>query len=360
MLSFEKLHIRFNRFFRNLFFHFIYWQLVLLLYLFLAPATNIFNGIEIAMLSKPILAISAVSVCTALVFSLLESFSTYRMARMFPIGFSIFVKTLFYMAWAVIVLFYLVNKSFLFLHAASIDSFIAAFPSFTGEEVRFLVFFYLLSFFNNFFAEAIKKIGRGNFHHWFFGLLNKPIEEERIFMFIDLKDSTSIAEKLGHKKFSYLIQDVFNDMAIVDNYNGQIYNYMGDGAIITWSVKAGLKHQNFLRSFYAFVRVVQKRKRYYKRKYDLQPQFKAGVHVGKVMVLQVGQIKRDISYNGDTMNTAARIESKCNELKQALLISGDLYNQLENTETYNYKSVGEIKLRGKKSAVEIFGVKLKS
>jgi adenylate cyclase len=301
-----------------------------------------------------------VSIATALAFTFIDGLFTYRVLRFFPIGFSLLVKTLFYMVWTVVVMFYLMERSYLFLQAASIDSFLAAFPTFTAEEVRFLVFFYILCYFNNFFAEAIKKIGRGNFQHWFFGLLNKPTEENRIFMFIDLKDSTSIAEKLGHKKFSYLVQDVFNDMAIVDNYNGQIYNYMGDGAIITWNIKGGLKHNNFLRSFYAFVRVVQKRKRYYNRKYGLQPQFKAGVHVGKVMVLQVGQIKRDISYNGDTMNTAARIESKCNELKQALLISSDLYNQVEDTEMYQFKNVGDIALRGKKKAVEIYGVKLKT
>jgi adenylate cyclase len=41
------------------------------------------------------------------------------------------------------------------------------------------------------------------------------------------------------------------------------------------------------------------------------------------MVLQVEQTRRDIAYNGDTINIAACIESLCNEYQQALLISGD-------------------------------------
>jgi adenylate cyclase len=207
--------------------------------------------------------------------------------------------------------------------------------------------------------ETVKKVGPGNFNSWILGLLNKPCEEERIFMFIDLKSSTTIAEKLGHKKFSHLVQDLFNDMAIVDNYDGEIYQYMGDGAIISWSLKNGLKQNKFLQAFFVFEKLIQKKHRYYKRKYNLTPQFKAGVHVGKVMVLQVGKIRRDISYNGDTMNTAARIESKCNELKSKLLISATLYNLITNKKRFIFKSVGKIELRGKRKAVEIYRVKTK-
>lgn len=359
MISLEKLQIRFNRFFRNVFFHLFFWESALILYFFFIPDANIFVDLPISKLSNPYVAISVVSLCTSLVFSVIDALFTYRLMRFFPIRFTVLLKSLLYIVWDFTIVFVLIDKTTLFLQARSFDYLFETWPTFSAVEVRFIIFFFILCFINNFFVEAIKKIGRGNFRQWFFGLLNKPTEEERIFMFIDLKDSTSLAERLGHKKFSYLVQDVFNDMAIVDNYNGEIYNYMGDGAIITWTIRGGLKHNNFLRSFYAFVRLVQKRRRYYHRKYGFHPQFKAGVHVGKVMVLQVGQIKRDISYNGDTMNTAARIESKCNELKQALLISGDLYNLLDDTSTFQYKNVGNIALRGKKKSVELFGVKLK-
>jgi len=77
------------------------------------------------------------------------------------------------------------------------------------------------------------------------------------------------------------------------------------------------------------------------------------------MVLQVGQIRRDISYNGDTLNTAARIESMCGEYKQSLLISGVLYNLLDNKKSFSFKNVGEIKLKGKSKAIEIYQVREK-
>jgi adenylate cyclase len=194
---------------------------------------------------------------------------------------------------------------------------------------------------------------------WIFGFMNKPREVERIFMFLDMKASTTLAEKLGHKKFSHLVQDVFNDLSVVDNYHGEIYQYLGDGAIISWSLKKGLKNSNFLRAYFAFTHVIHKRRRYYHRKYDIIPKFKVGIHAGKVMVLQVGQIRRDISYNGDTINTAARIESMCNEYRQEVLISGDLFERMKDKKIYSFKNVGNIKLKGKRKAIDIFQVRKK-
>jgi adenylate cyclase len=222
-----------------------------------------------------------------------------------------------------------------------------------------MVYFYFSCIFNNAFKQVKKRIGQGNFRNWFLGLMNKPREEKRIFMFIDMKASTTIAEKLQHKKFSYLVQDVFNDMAVVDNYYGEIYQYLGDGAIISWNLKRGLKNNNFLKAYYAYSNVLEKRSRYYKRKYGLEPKFKAGIHVGETMVLQVGSIRRDISYNGDTLNTTARIESMCGEYKQNLLISGDLYEMIIDKNGYSMKNIGNVKLKGKRKGVDIYQVKEK-
>jgi adenylate cyclase len=79
---------------------------------------------------------------------------------------------------------------------------------------RFLAYFYISGIMFNFLKGMRMRMGRMNFIRWFFGILSKPREEERIFMFLDMKSSTSIAEKLLHKKFSYLVQDVFNSMSV--------------------------------------------------------------------------------------------------------------------------------------------------
>ncbi len=180
-------------------------------------------------------------------------------------------------------------------------------------------------------------------------------------MFIDMKSSVTIAEQLGHKNFSYLVQDVFSDLAIVENYHGEIYQYLGDGAIISWDLKKGLRNNNCIRAFYAFQKVIHRKRMFYDFRFGLIPEFKAGMHMGEIMVLQVGRYKRDISYNGDTLNTTARIESMCNICKESLLISGVLYEALKSKDGFAFKEVDgkKVTLKGKRQSVQIYGVKQK-
>lgn len=232
-------------------------------------------------------------------------------------------------------------------------------PTLDMRFFRFLAYFYLSGVIFNFLKAMRMRMGRMNFIRWFFGIFSKPREEERIFMFIDMKSSTTIAEKLFHKKFSYLVQDVFNTMTVFGVYHGEIYQYLGDGAIISWKVKSGILDCNYLKAYFAFRKRISQREKYFNRKYKRIPGFKAGIHVGHVMVLQVGQSRRDISYNGDTINTASRIESMCTEYKQELLISEDLYKRTEDKEAYLFKEIGRIKLKGKRKSTGIYQVKEK-
>ncbi len=361
MVAAEKTRIRFNKLISNGSFQFVFWELAFLFYVFLTGKNNIFHIYSNLVDTESVyLIITFVSLFTSLLFSIIDFVFTDRLVRFFPIRLMVFIKSLLYFLSGFLIIIVAAIPSINIFSTHNYHELIIELPATNIHLIRFLSYFYVSCFLNTLLKGALTKIGSSNFNNWFFGMLNKPREEERIFMFIDLKSSTTIAEKLLHKKFSHLIQDVFNDMAVVDNYGGEIYNYIGDGAIISWTLKKGLKRGNFIKAFYAFAGVLHKRRRYYHRKYKLEPKFKAGVHVGKVMVLQVGQIKRDISYNGDTMNTAARIESKCNELKQDLLISGNLYELIDDKKQFRYKDVGNIQLRGKKKGVDIFAVKQKA
>jgi len=360
MFSKDKLIIRTNNLRKSFIFHLFFWLVSFWFFSFLT-GENQFFSMQTELLNVSILYYSLVvlSLTSALLYSLIDMLFGDRMMRLFPVQIMIVLKGALY-SLSVVVVMILATQPQQVLNPNQYIEWVRFLPERDIQFWRFLSFFVMAAFLNSFLKGMIKKVGRGNFQSWIFGVLNKPREEERIFMFIDLKSSTTIAEKMGHKKFSHLVQDVFNDLAIVDNYKGEIYSYLGDGAIITWNIKDGLQRHNFLKSFYAVSKVLKRRDRYYNRKYDLSPQFKAGVHVGKVMVLQVGQIRRDISYNGDTMNTAARIESKCNELKSNLLISGDLYNLLGDTKEFRFKNIGNIALRGKKQGVDIIQVKEKT
>jgi adenylate cyclase len=360
MLTADKIRIRKNKFVKNYMYQLVFWYLSFLFYVFISGEHQIFKiYLNLLRIENIYLVILFLSLSISFLFSFIDLIFTDRLMRSFPIVLTILARSILYFSSAFFLILAAARSPLTIYTKDNYTEILKLLPEMDINFGRFLVHFYVSCFLNNLFKGMEKRMGRSNLRSWVFGLLNKPREENRIFMFIDMKSSTTIAEKLEHKKFSHLVQDVFSDLAVVDNYKAEIYQYVGDGAILSWSLRKGLQHNNFLRAFYAFNHVIHKRRRYYQRKYDLIPQFKAGVHVGKVMVLQVGQIRRDVSYNGDTMNTAARIESMCNEYRQNLLISGDLFDIVKDPKPYNLKNVGTIKLKGKRKTTDIYQVKQK-
>ena len=86
------------------------------------------------------------------------------------------------------------------------------------------------------------------------------------------------------------------------------------------------------------------------------PVFKAGMNLGKVTVAEVGVVKREIAFHGDTINTAARIQDKCNELDQRLLISEFLQEKLNGSPEFIRKRIGTMHLRGRQKTIDLFAV----
>ncbi len=191
------------------------------------------------------------------------------------------------------------------------------------------------------------------------GRYYKPKEETRIFMFLDLKSSTTYAERLGHKLYSELIQDCFHDLTdAIKKHKAQVYQYVGDEAVLTWKMEDGLQDSNCIYAFFTFEQSIQKRARYYFDKYDLVPVFKAGVNCGLVMTAEVGVVKKEIAYHSDVLNTAARIQSRCNDLGQKLLISAYIKEHLPSLVGFILQKEGSVSLKGKKKKVTLFSIQL--
>ncbi|RKR13057.1 adenylate cyclase [Maribacter vaceletii] len=198
-------------------------------------------------------------------------------------------------------------------------------------------------------------LGKNNLWQLFSGKFYTPREEERIFMFLDLHSSTKHAETLGHLKYSKLIQDCFMDLSVVIENEAEIYQYVGDEVILTWKLKDGLKNNNCINAFFNFKNQLLKKEAYYIKNYGVVPFFKAGLNSGIVTVTEVGKYKKEIAYHGDTINTAARIQEKCNAYKQEVLLSESLKNTL-NTNVYAFNKLGSVLLKGKDKEVLIYSI----
>ena len=220
-----------------------------------------------------------------------------------------------------------------------------------------LIYLLLLSALFNFLKQVSKKFGSGVMMGLLLGRYHNPREDERIFMFLDLKASTTHAEKLGHVRFSRLLQDCFYDLnTILLPYEAHIYKYVGDEAILTWNIEAGIREANCVNLYFAFHKLLQDKKEWYLEAYGMVPMFKAGVNLGRVTIAEVGEYRREIEYHGDVLNTAARIQQQCNVYGKRILLSQKLYEPLRHASNLVFELLGEIELKGKEEWVKVFNV----
>ncbi len=206
-------------------------------------------------------------------------------------------------------------------------------------------------------SQVRRNYGRGTLIPLFTGKYYTPKENERIFMFLDMNSATPTAERLGHILFSQLIQDCFYDLnRIVNKYKASIYQYVGDEVILVWNVKDGVEKSNCLALFFAFKDILNQRQEHYKKHYNQLPTFKAGLNYGMVTIVEIGVIKKELTYHGDVLNTASRIQGMCKKYNEDCLISKDLFSLFENQKNHKIDFLDKLLLKGKSKYVEVFSV----
>ena len=216
----------------------------------------------------------------------------------------------------------------------------------------------LASFLINFVRQLNRMLGPGTLVNLLLGRYHRPVTEERIFMFLDLNDSTRIAAALGPLRFNDFKNDFFHDIAEpVLATRGQIYQYVGDEAVVTWTAERGLRQGNCLRCVFLVSERIHEQKDRYLARYGIVPEFKAGLHGGLVVTAEIGDIKKDIVHSGDTVNTAARVEAQCRPLERRVLVSGTLLGRCQVPEELELEDMGERELRGKVEGLRLYSLR---
>jgi adenylate cyclase len=206
-------------------------------------------------------------------------------------------------------------------------------------------------------VEINEKYSRGVFFDIMLGKYLQPKEEDRIIMFIDLRNSTPIAEKLGHREYFEFIRDfIYCISAGVMEHDGRIYQYVGD-EIVAWWPSSKINAKKAIYSLIESRKVINKNTEIFKRNYDMLPEYKAGIHTGSIMVGQVGIAKKELVMSGDTINTASRIRSACTDLNQKFLVS-KIMKELADLEDFQTESMGIVDLKGKNNDLELFALKI--
>jgi adenylate cyclase len=216
----------------------------------------------------------------------------------------------------------------------------------------------VLSFVSILVLEISDKYGPGGLRNLIRGRYHKPRKENRIFLFLDINDSTTIAEKIGHEKYFNMLHDFFADITepILANW-GHIYQYVGDEVVICWKNNHKNKRR-CLKFIHDSLKAIKRKENYYMKEYGVVPSFKAGVHAGDVTVGYIGIIKKELVFSGDTLNTTARIRSKCHELKHSFILSVDFLHDFDVPETYSVNEIGEMEFKGRKEKSRVYSLEL--
>ena len=230
---------------------------------------------------------------------------------------------------------------------------------FSGSFLSTMISLAFSTFLSLFYAGISDNLGHKVLSNFFTGKYHQPVEEERIFMFLDMRSSTAHAEKLGHLTYFNLLSEYYNELsrAIVD-HEGEVYQYVGDEIVISWELERGLRQNNCLNCFFAMKKDLQSISSAFKATYGVVPSFKAGLHVGQVTTGEIGALKREIFFTGDVLNVTARIQSLCNTYDADLLVSDELLNLFKSPDDFTFNPLGTHSLKGRVKPMELYSATL--
>jgi adenylate cyclase len=189
------------------------------------------------------------------------------------------------------------------------------------------------------------------------GRYRSPVREARVLMFLDLAGSTSLAESMGELRVQGLLTRFFFDIdgAIVA-HGGEVHAYVGDEVIVTWPLDERISGGRCIDCFFAIADSIAERADSYRHEFGMVPSFRAGLHAGHVVISECGSSRRQLAYFGDTVNVTARLQEHCKEVGRNLLVSADLLRLMKLKPSFAVEALGEVRLRGRAAAIELFAV----
>lgn len=110
-----------------------------------------------------------------------------------------------------------------------------------GEENRVttfqqdMVFSLAIAFALNSVLRIRSLVGGRVLINFLLGRYHRPLREQRVFLFLDLANSTHFSEELGDLQVQSLIGRFFFDIARpIAEHGGETHRYIGDEVVVTW------------------------------------------------------------------------------------------------------------------------------
>jgi class 3 adenylate cyclase/tetratricopeptide (TPR) repeat protein len=186
------------------------------------------------------------------------------------------------------------------------------------------------------------------------------IEGERrhvTIMFVDMKGSTPLAERLGPEQTFSLIDQVFEILIHkVHDYGGTVNELLGDGILALFGAPRALEDapQRAIRSALAIYRGMARFNEKIRRELKITPiQLRIGINSGPVVVGTVGNdLRVHFTAVGDTINMAARMEQIADP--GTTYVTEETFRLTEGF--FRFEALGEKEIKGKEKPVKVYRV----
>jgi adenylate cyclase len=265
-----------------------------------------------------------------------------RRLRRLPLLAYLGLKIVFYMV--------VILGGLMLVRAANISTH-QAFDASFGHSVLFSI---AMAVGANLVFEVGGLLGYGTLKNLLLGRYVQPREEQRAFLLIDMKDSTGIAERLGAVKFHELLNDFFRDVSDAAlECEAEIHKYVGDEAILTWRSGGALADGDCLRCPFLARDLIESRHADYMGRYGTVPAFRAAIHYGPIVAGEIGDVRRELAYVGDTLNVSARLLEATKELDRDVLVSDDLLKQAPMPAELVAEPLPTLSVRGREAPLAI-------
>ena len=208
-----------------------------------------------------------------------------------------------------------------------------------------------------FIVDVNSLLGQNVLINFITGRYYAPRVESRVFLLIDMQGSTGFAERLGPLAFHRLVKCFIDDLTQpIVAARGEIHRYVGDELIATWKLDEGTADGRCIAACFAAIDQLARRADNYRRDFGAAVAVRAGLHCGPVVTGEMGSVKREIVFLGDTVNTAARIQELCRETGDRVLASADLIGRLELPRGIAKRPLGDLRLRGKGADLALYAL----
>lgn len=197
--------------------------------------------------------------------------------------------------------------------------------------------------------RALKNFITGRYH--------SPVEENRFVLFVDIAGSTGLAERLGGVGIHRFLDRTFRLLTVsVVDYRGEVLNYVGDEVIVTWPEDVGAIECRPLQCFTAMRDALAQASSQFEREFGAAPKIRGSLHFGPVIVGEIGDVKRAIVFNGDVMNTAARLEELSRNVDGGFIASRAAMERFRSAPPFAVRDLGRLPIRGRADGIDVVGI----